>query len=287
MKKRWLSLLACALLLTGCSQSPAESTAETLPPMTEAPDPVLIYYVNDHGTTDIAQLTQFQTRLKNTGYTVQSDSFAALPMNANTVIVNSPTSDLTADEVTLLDNYMDNGGHLLFLMPADESETRYKYWERFLEEYCILMDYDRVTETDDLHMWESDPAFPYINQISAPEQMVIMPDTAATSLFMHNARSFHFVIRDNYTNIRQDGILESSLTAVGEPCGGTADDPPRYENELLMPMLYSRDTSRKESFVVCVGASDFLNDENYSQKSSSSAQDYVYAALDWAVYMSQ
>ena len=283
MKKRWLSLLACALLLTGCSRGAAESTAETLPPMTEAPDPVLIYYVNDHGTTDIGQLSSFSERLRNTGYTLQADSFQELPMNANAVIVNSPAADLTADEVTLLDQYMDTGGHLLFLMPADESTTRYKYWERFLEEYCILMDYDRVTETEDLYMWESDPAFPYIEQVSAPEQMVVLPGTAATSLFMHNARSFHFVVLDNYTNIRQDGILESKASAVGVPCGGTADDPVQYEGEQLMTMLYSRDTSRKESFVVCVGASDFLLDANYSAKSSSSAQDYVYAALDWAV----
>ena len=136
-------------------------------------------------------------------------------------------------------------------------------------------------------MWESDPAHPFINQISAPEQMVISPETAATPLYMHNARSFHFVVRDNYTNIRQDGILESSMSAVGEPCGGTADDPLRYEEELLMTMLYSRDTTRKDSFVVCVGASDFLLDENYSLKPSSSAQDYVCAAIDWAVAMSQ
>ena len=285
MRKRWIAALAGAvLLLSGCSSTgnALPEPAETLPPMTEAPEPVLMYYVTDHGTTAVSEVSQMTERLEHTGYTVEADSFSALPMNADAVICNAPREDLTREELDLLEQYMDGGGHLLLLMPSDASEVRYKNWERFLEKFCITMDYDRLLETDSSRMLDGDPAFPLIDQISAPDGMTIMPATAETPLYLHDARSFHFVVLENFSNIRQDVMLRAAESAVGEPCGGDFDDPVTLEEETLMTMLYSRDTTRKNAFVVCVGASDFLLDQNYMAESSSGAQDYVYAALDWA-----
>ena len=135
-------------------------------------------------------------------------------------------------------------------------------------------------------MQGDDPAFLQINQINAPTGMTIVPATAERPLYLHDTRSFHFIVYDNYSDIRQDVILKAAASAVGLPCGGISDDPETYENEELITMLYSRDTSRGNSFVVCAGASDFLYDANYAETSSLSAQDYVFAALDWAAHPS-
>lgn len=284
MKRRLSALLlAAALLCCGCSQTPAESSvAETLPEITEPPVPALIYYVTDHETVSTGQITNFQSRIEEKGHVFRADALDALPADADLVILNAPRTDLTADEVTQLDSYMAEGGHLLLMMPSDESETRYKYLERFLDEYCIQMDYDIIRETDENSMLGGDAYHPLIQQISAPDGMTIVPETAERPLYLNRCRSFHFLAKDNFSFMRQDAMLETATTAVGEPCGGVQDDPLTYEDEMLMTMLYSRDTSKHNAFVVCVGASDFLSDENFTLETSLSAQDYVFAAIDWA-----
>lgn len=285
MKRRLLGIFACAaLLLCGCSQTADEaqtSIPETLPPIEE---PALMYYVTDHGTVDVSAVSQFQSAIEDKGYIFRADALSALSMDADAVILNAPREDLTAEEQQQLEAYMHTGGHLLLMMPADESDMRYKYLERFLEHYSIRMDYDRLAETDKSMMLDGDPQCMQIRQVHAPSGMTIEPATAEQPLYMQNVRSFHFVVQDNYSNLRMDAMLESSQTVIGEPCGGGFDDPERFENAALMTMLYSRDTQQNNAFVVCVGASDFLLDENYDAQTSQSAQDYVYAALDWAAH---
>lgn len=277
------ALSAAVLMLCGCSQkSPETPVSETLPPMTESSTPALVYYVTDHGTAPTGEITRFTAALEAQQCIVQADAFAALPTGADLVILNAPREDLTKEEAAQLDRYMDDGGHLLLLIPADETDTRYKYLERSLERYCIRMDYDRILETDKNRMQDGDPAFPEIRQVHAPEGMTIVPETAERPLYLHNCRSFHFETLENFHDLRLDAILETAVTAVGEPCGGVEDDPVTWENEQLMTMLYSRDTTHGNGFMVVSGAADFLLDENYDLTSSRSAQDYIFAAVGWA-----
>ena len=191
---------------------------------------------------------------------------------------------MTSEELQKLDLYMDQGGHVLLLMPANESETRFKYFERFLEEYCVLMDYDRIEETSKARMSGEDPTHILIDQIHAPLGMSIQPETAERALYLRNVRSFHFAVMDNFDSIQQDLMLRTAGTAAGIPCGGTADDPETFEGEALTTMLYSRNDQRQNSFVVCVGASDFLEDAQYDLETSKSAQDYVFAAFEWMAH---
>lgn len=283
--RRSLGILTAALLvLCGCSRTESGtdmSIPETLPPIAE---PVLMYYVTDHATASVDMVSQFQAQLESKGYVFRADALSALSADADAVILNAPREDITAEEKRQLDAYMQTGGHLLLLMPADESETRYKYIERFLEHYSIRMDYDLLTETDKGRMSGDAPEFLQIDQIHAPMGMTISEETAQRPLYMNHARSFHFVVQENYSFLRQDAMLKSALTTVGTPCGGGFDDPEVLENETLTTMLYSRDTEQNNAFVVCVGASDFLLDANYDAQTSRSAQDYVYAALDWAAH---
>ena len=282
-RKLFAVLSAAVLMLCGCSQKPAESSvAETLPPMTEAPKPAVVYYVTDHGTAPLDKVTKFKAAVEAKNCLVQADAMAELPTGADLVILNAPREDLTKEEAAQLDRYMDDGGHLLLLIPADENDTRYKYLERSLERFCIRMDYDRIVETDKARMQGEDPTFPEIRQVHAPEGMTITDETAQRPLYLHNCRSFHFETGENFHDLRLDAILETAASAVGEPCGGVADDPLTFEHEQLMTMLFSRDTMHGNGFMVVGGASDFLLDENYDLTSSTSAQDYVLAAVGWA-----
>lgn len=291
---------ACTLLaalLTGCQQAePQEPQNLQSIPDRSAPDmdkvqealstteetkPGLVYYITDHETVSTSDVSHFLTFLEETGYTLETDTLMKLPIEADAVILNSPREDITAEELAYLDSYMDEGGHILFLMPADERELRYKNLELLLDEYCIEMDYDILSETLLMNTINEDPEHLQMTEIGEPTGMVI--NVQNMPLYMHQARSFHLVFRDNYSAIKQDAMLETLETAIGTPYGGTEDDPLSYEGEQIMTMVYSRNDQRMNSTIIAVGSSDFLLDENCTADSSLRMLEWTYASIDWFV----
>lgn len=298
MKKRILTfLLLPAVVLTGCSQpevqnsqvipdAPSigevqESTPEIVQQPTEEPPPQVVYYVTDHGTTATEEVGSFLTELAESGYAVETDTLAALPADVNTVIFNTPAEDITPEELAQLDSYMDEGGHILLLMPADEREIRYKNLERLLEEFCLVMDYDLVQETEAQRTYKGDADYVQLTEIAYADGMNV-PEIQVPA-FQRNARSFGAVFGDNFGDIWQEAILRSASSAMGIPCGGTEDDPETFEDTELMTMTYSRDESRANAAIVAVGSSDFLLDENYTAESSVRMKELVLASLEWLV----
>ena len=278
-------LSAAALLLCGCSQSTAEmTTPETLPELTTEAEPSLVYYTEGHQTVPLSEVSTFQAALEEKNCIVQCGGLEALPSGADLVVLNSPREDITKAEAECLDRYMDDGGHFLLLFPADDGKVRFKYLERSLERYCIRPDYDRITETESSRMQGGDPAFPEVQQVYVPSGMNIPASIRDGSVYLHECRSFHFETLENFHDLRLDAILETADSAEGTPCGGVSDDPVSYRDERLMTMLFSRDTMHSNAFMICVGASDFLLDENYALPTSAGAQSYVLAAVDWAAH---
>lgn len=279
-------ILSVSMMLAGCGSSaqnsPEITPEETTQEETESAKPEgLIYYVTDHGTTDTAQLSDMIAEATEIGYTWQEDELLKMPSDCKVLLFNSPQEDITTEELTFLDSYLDEGGRILLLMPPDEREIRFKYLERLLEEYCIQMDYDIITETDEQRILNDDPEFIRIDQIEAPSRMPLGENTSSLSAFMHRARSFHMMYGDNYSAIKQDAMLETSATAVGKPFGGVQDDPDTYENEQLITMMYSRDDTRHNSIIITVGSSDFLLDENYTAPESTAVHDWIFGSFYW------
>ena len=294
MKKRILiPLLLCAALLTGCSGN-SQSEAE-LPPMDsliqeEQPQAApsytgLIYYVTDHGTPDPAQMKRLQADLEAEGHTWQADVLAKVPAASDTILVlNAPAEDITEQDLKALDTFFDAGGHMLLLMPANDTQMRYKYLERALEEYCIRMDYDLVTDAAEGHSIKGTNAV-LINSIPAPEGMSPGEAAYTAPLMMNDVRSFSFFYTEGYGSIHMDALLETDVTAVGTPFGGVEEDPETFEGKALMTMLYAYDDKRNNASVVAVGAADFLSDAKYDDTFSEKPRTWVTAAITWMVWL--
>lgn len=292
-RKRMLSA-ACALLLLACAGCKEKETADssqisdTTQPATESAEPGIIGYVTGHGETDPAELTAFQTALESRNYTFGAVTLDALPPKMDALILSDPEEDLTKEELEALDVYMDAGGQLLLLMPASDSDTRFKYLGQLLEEFCITLDYDLVTETAQNNMVGGDETFIVGTPVTIPITMVLEADASTYTPFLQNARSFHlnsgsFVLDGgvDFYSFLVDSIVQSGTTAIGAPCGGQEDDPETYENEPLNLMLYSQNKDRNYSSVVCIGANQFLLNENFEAETSRSMLGYVYSTLDW------
>ena len=248
-------LLLCSVMLTGCSQNTSEEmpdidalrqnseTAAETEQITEQTIPAEIYYLTDHGTQDSEELTKFRTQLETDGFIWNEGEISNIPTEDSILIFNAPQEDITPEEFQILKEYKQAGGDMLLLLPASESETRYKFLNNFLETYCIQLDYDKITETDNFRI--KDDAI-RLNIISQPDRM-----------------------------------LQTAETVIGEPFGGVEDDPLTYENEKLNILVYSLDAVQNNTSVVVCGASDFLLDENFEKDTSHIAQEWIYSSLQW------
>ncbi len=289
MKMKTNALFCACLLLAGLfggcgGEDPASSagTVETQAP-TEAPAVSKnLYYITGNGTTDVAEVSDFRAQLETEGYLWNETTMLAIPDDADAVILNAPAEDLTKTEMYALNDYMETGGHLLLLLPASETDTRYKYLGQFLEPYCISLDYDRISETDASRTMNDDKYYIRTDYISRPDNMPLYSSAQdAGIVYLQNARSFHFMYQDHFSTVKQDVILKTAASVIGEPCGGQEDDPLTYEGEVLNVMGFARNENLSNASIVFVGASDFLTNAQYSSENAAPAAAWVHSALEW------
>lgn len=284
-----LTLLCMAGGFSGCQKKappsaydPTEAVSAETQMSAEIQYSGNLCYLEGHGTADAGEMTQFVSQLESDGYTWTVSSFSEIPEETDVLILCAPREDITSDELKMLDAYLDEGGRILLFMEADESNTRYKYLERLLEEFCIEMDYDKVTETDDFRMYDDDPAWIQADMISYPSTMRLYSDAAANGIpYFRNARSFRITCFDNFNALRLDTMLVTAVSAVGTPFGGVEEDPITFENEKLGLMVYSYDDTRNVSAMVAVGSYDFLTDAYYGTESALSSTAWVHSVLSW------
>jgi len=302
MKHKYTPLfvpLLCSLLLTGCSQeeplpevpvsleseaeqaeaseSEISSVPETIENTIVHPD---IYYITNHGTAPVSDLSQFISELESVGYLWHEAEISDIPAEADMLIFNSPQEDLTKEEYQQLENYMNQGGDFLYLLPASESETRYKYLNLLSELFYIQIDYDIISETDKSRIQDDDSI--QIQAVNYPERFGFYDESMQDGIvYMRNIRSFHMMSEESSMSSFMDECLETASSAVGTPYGGIQDDPITYENDTLSVMLYCRDELRNNAALIAVGSADFLLDEYYASETSQAAKNWVFSALGW------
>lgn len=291
MKKKIIACLALSLLFTGCNASSnsdiptsleSESEQEQLQseqistePQTES-IPRNLYYITSNRTQDITNLHHFIDKITADGYEWHEITISELPADADAVIYNSPTEDMTSEEYAILDNYMNTGGHMLVLLPASESDTRYKYLGRLLEQFYIRLDYDLITDTTNTE----ENNYIQVQAINYPDRFIFTDNSMENGIvYLRNSRSFHHLPQEE--NTHYDSMLQSLDSAIGIPYGGVEDDPETYENEVLPVMIYCREEERNNACFIVMGSSDFLLDENYEDELAKPAQNWVYSSIDW------
>lgn len=80
-----------------------------------------VYFLSGHGEIELGK--KYGEYLDNDNYTILSLSLQteeAIPENADALVINVPTSDLSEKELSLIEGYIDNGGKVLMLSTFHE-----------------------------------------------------------------------------------------------------------------------------------------------------------------------
>ncbi|MBQ8928466.1 MAG: GldG family protein [Oscillospiraceae bacterium] len=259
-----------------------------------------IYFLTGHGEKTLANDYQrFHTNLYNYNYRALELNLATVdtvPEDASILIDCAPRTDLTNDEARLVDSFLDAGGNVMFLMSPNDAKLQYTNIDAILEKFGIIMDYDRVAETDTSLFVSGDP---YTFQVELPEAegSVDLTKDLITMLnsgyfaFMSETRSFYrtqttadstlevgSLIRTRGT---EDALGNYVYSAVGEPYGGTDEMAQKITGMPLDLAMYSTSGARNNAKVFVMGNAEFIDDANVAQDYMIIPVYLMLSAISW------
>lgn len=248
-----------------------------------------VYFLTGHGEKSLDDnYTQFKKNLENYNYLADSlllSTVDAVPEDAAMIIVAAPTSDISDADKEKLDAYLDNGGNLSLLMSPNAGKFNYTNLDLIMEDFCIIMDYDRVVETDASMHVSGDDSTIQCNLVALDDDSEAADLTSSLMNeglipYMSESRSFYFSNNSNYSKMTTASLLNTNTTAVGEPYGGEYDTKKITDSELMLAG-YSQDNSRNAAKLAVFGNADFL-DDTYLQDSRYLVAVYLYlSSVSW------
>ena len=230
----------------------------------------IVYFLEGHNELALEDMSQLVANLGNYNYGAKSlnlTTAAAVPDDCCILVMAGPKFDLTADEYKKIYAYTEQGGNISLLIGPNESETSFQNIEQLLSSYCLGMNYDRVTETDE-NRHSHDDTYAMMCNISeaAAEAQVdltaaLLPTVNNIVTYMPYSRSFYSVYGTNYGAMALDSLIVTDNTAQSEPWGGKQLDPQTVTGQPLAPSMYAMDSQRNESKMVVFGSEYFISNE--------------------------
>ncbi len=245
-----------------------------------------VYFLTGHGEKTLDNdYTKFHANLTNFNYTAAELNLTAeeaVPEDAAMIIVAGPKTDISNDEKRKLDEYLNGGGNVSFLMSPNEDTVVYKNIESILADFGIGMDYDIVTESDP-SIYVGDPQTFRVNLVASDAEssdaltsgVLDMTENQGYYAFMRDTRSFYQLqgYSDGTLEIGSlmqtisttDSMGNTVSTAVGEAYGG--DDPGAEDitGMVLDLVMYSRSPSRNDAKVLAFGNAEFIDDASVTE----------------------
>lgn len=271
-----------------------------------------VYFLTGHGEKSTDQYyTNFVKNLKNVNYKVGNlnlSSEDAVPDDAAIIIAAAPQTDITSAEKDKLNDYLDKGGNLSLLMSPNQSNEDYENLVSIMNDYCIGMDYNKISETDSSRHLSNDEYTVMVELVdvrenSADNQTGTASDLISGNLkldsdkitdltstlidemtayvpYMPPSRSFFDYNGENYSTLNICPLIQTYTTAKSNNFGGSSKDefvmdPPFYLS------AYSEDPTRNDSKLVVMGNAEFIDDENLAEATTIVPLNLYLTTITW------
>ncbi len=254
-----------------------------------------VYFLTGHGEKAVDEYyTNFKKNLKNVNYAVKElnlSSESAVPEDAAIIIAAAPQTDITTDEKEKLDVYLDNGGNLSLLMSPNQSNEDYENLLEIMHEFCLGMDYNKITETDESRHISGDNSTILVELYNLNEEQengstglegfvsddlnldnekltdltsTLIEEMSSFIPYMPASRSFFNYNGDNYASLNICPLIKTYDTAESIQYGGNEEtefmmNPPFYLS------AYSEDPTRNNAKLVLMGNAEFIDDEHLAE----------------------
>ncbi|SEK65851.1 ABC-2 type transport system permease protein [Pseudobutyrivibrio ruminis] len=236
-----------------------------------------VYVLTGHGEADMS--TTMESALESGN--METTEFSLLnedeiPEDADVILINSPSSDLSEEEVTILEDYIDNGGHIVVLS-GTQQEGELTNFETLLAYVGVSMTDGIVIDTNRDNYAFDYPYFllPTIESSDITDALieensnVIMP--IAAGLTIDNAAGAYTVT----------SLLDTSSSAYSKAAGYDISTYEKEDGDIDGPfsLAIAAENSNDGSLVWI--ASDYLLEDQYNSYSSGANEDFFMNAMSW------
>ena len=235
-----------------------------------------LYLLTGHGEQELSD--SFQSALQKQN--IETVSFSLLnidemPEDADAVMINSPTSDISEEEWDMLSDYLDNGGKLI-VFSGPQEEERLENLEELLDKYNISVNDGIVIEGN-----RNNYAF------AAP--YVLLPELGDSDITAELSQSKSYVITplcsglsvySSPTGVTVTTLLETSSEAFSKLAGYSLDTYEMEEDDIQGPfaLAVAVEDSASEGELIWI-ASDCMLDDMYNSYSAGANTDFVMNAV--------
>lgn len=237
-----------------------------------------IYLLSGHGEGTLSDT--FSDELTRSNYETVADfsllNVDSIPEDCDTILINAPTSDISTEELTMLRDYVKDGGKLLVLS-GPQKEAKLTNLDALLADYDVTVTNGVVVDPDRDHY-----AF------TAP--YVLMPDIQSSDItdpLTEDSSHVIVPIAQGLTvgsNSSVTALLTTSDEAISKASGYamTTYDKEDGDTDGPFTLAVSITDSSAEGKIVWA-ASDYLLDDTYNSYSSGANLDLVMNGLSWMI----
>lgn len=114
-----------------------------------------VYILTGHGEYTEGEMSILTTYLGNEAYEYESINLLTknnIPEDCNVLLMMSPTTDLLENETTLILNYINNGGNIIYAKDTEENGKTYPNYQKILDVYGLAVENGYVYETNSAAM---------------------------------------------------------------------------------------------------------------------------------------
>ncbi len=270
-----------------------------------------VYFLEGHGEKSLTEdFSTFRRNLINLNYgaeTLYLPGMDAVPEDAEIIIVAAPQSDFSNEETRLINEYLDRGGDIAFLMSPNDAEMRYTNIESIFEDYGIIMNYDIISESDKNYYANEDPYTFQVDVVAANADYdadltseLLEMTSSGIYAFMSDTRSFSRYLNPADTTLQIESLLQTKSTsssdgssvvdgmtyeevyssAISEPFGGDQISEP-IKGQVWDLAMYSQSGARNNSKVLAFGTAEFIDDDSLTEDYMIIPVDLFLASMTW------
>lgn len=235
-----------------------------------------VYFVEGHGEYPSKELAGV---LAENGYATESlnISAAGIPQDASMLVVMAPSTDLTAEERDMLDEYLDNGGKALFAFEA--GMPKLERLNGYLAEWGIVPTNDFVVETDNTRLFRIGG-----NIVSVPSMLSHnITDNLIEQKLVYMTPSMSSLALDE-NNIRRAQI--TPIMTTSEKSWGKVDTTTleKTDDDNAGPLVVAalaEMPSENRSAIMVLGSLSAIESEGILQETSYANSDFILNAIGY------
>ena len=238
-----------------------------------------IYILDGHGEEELTE--SFEIAIQRQNYETEKFSLLnvdAIPDDADAVLINSPSNDLSKKEVDMLKKYLSEGGKLVVISGPKEEET-FDNLHTIVEDYGISFSDGIVLEGNTQYY-----AFGYPN--------LLLPELQDSEITGEMKANNNYIVLNVVQGMKKTGsktgavvtpLLMTSDEAFSKVAGYEMDTWEREADDISGPfaIAYSVSDSTNGAEIVWI-STDYLTDDVCNSYSAGANEDFFMNCVSWA-----